>query len=89
MKFYQNKQSNQSKTYTEYEYASVGEQDNAGFPPGDADGEAHQDIKQVFVSLINCHAKTNIATVDFKWHKVGDCFLEVHAVKPFNKSFGN
>ena len=61
MKFYQNKQSNQSETYTEYVSASGGEQDNALAPPGDVDGEAHEDIKQVFVSLINCHAKTKIA----------------------------
>ena len=89
MKFYQNKQSNQSETYSEYESTPGGEQDNAPpATPAAINGAVHQQIKQVFISLVDCHAKTNIASLDFKWAKIGDCTLEVTAVKPFNRRSG-
>ena len=90
VKFYQNKQSNQSETYSEYESTPGGEQDNAPpATPAAVGGQVHQQIKQVFISLVDCHAKTNIAAVDFKWTKIGDCTLDVQAVRPFNKRSGN
>ena len=43
---------------------------------------AHQDVKHVFVDLLDANAHIDIEDVHFTWHKDGDVTFNVRAYKP-------